>query len=141
MKNGRPEKIIFRLAISGYFIFAMLFLSYFINYGHNFPEQASIYLSWLGTQSMSQFEILAEWIGTISLGLSAIAAVGLFLLYQWARPTFAISIVLLFISGLPAKYPLLMTAEQNFFDSVASLFAGLIIALAYWSPIKDNLKK
>lgn len=134
-------KKIFRFITIANIVFIILFEVHLIGYGHDFPQAAQEYQSWLSKQPMSQLEVIAEWIGMPALGASLIASIGLFFFRRWARLVFLVSIIVMLICGLPTKYPLLMTAEQNFFDSMVSLLSGLIFALAYWSPIKDNFKK
>lgn len=134
-------KTLFRLITIANIVFIILFEVRLIDYGYDFPQAAQTYQSWLSMQPISQLEVIAEWIGMPALGISIVAAIGLLFFRQWARWVFLISIIVMLICGLATRYPLLMTAELNFLDSMVSLFSGMVIALAYWSPIKENFKK
>jgi len=108
--------------------------------GHDsLPEPAVKYLEWWNHEPQSVLEKTAGWVGLSATFISIISVIALYFKYRWARLTFLIMIVVLFTMELLMDYPVFQSPMENFFDSLAAILAGVIIALSYWSPISKKL--
>jgi hypothetical protein len=78
---------------------------------------------------------LVGWMGYGYLAAATIACIGLLLFRHWARPLFvAVTLFGLMPWDGATVYPPL----EYLFVHLEFVFAGAIIAAAYWSPVKDS---
>ena len=80
------------------------------------------------------------WLAVIGVGVTlayVVAIIGLFRFWPFARPLFAILIVIGFISTLPFGARVQARSVASFDDAI-TLLEGVVLALLYWSPIREK---
>ena len=87
---------------------------------------------WLLEQSWLLVGIFAPLAAAGVAGL-----VGLFLLRAWGR-TLSVCFTIVVLSLMPFAGPTLYSAPEQVSSEAASLLWGIILALAYWSPISSR---
>lgn len=98
-----------------------------------FQAQESIFEP--GAAALPPFSDVPYWLGNLLLVTGLVAAVGLCLEKRWARTLFVVT----FAAGV-ISYPLteffVSSGWMAMFGYFAAVTEGMIIALAYFSPVK-----
>jgi len=121
-------------------ISAVFYLAWFLlPYTHrNFPPHIQDLLDWggYGSIAFTQHPLFYFSIGAAKL----ISTLGLFLFLSWGRwlllAAVAISVAMVPFSGMAVAPPL-----DSFWGSLAGLTDGAILALAFFSPIAESMRK
>lgn len=125
----------FLVIISGVLYIAWYLLPYTQK---NFPPNIQDLLDWggYGSIALTQHPLFYFSMGTAKL----ISTLGLFLFLSWGRwlllAVVTISIALVPFSGMAVASPL-----DSFVGSLAALTDGAILALAFFSPISESMRK
>ncbi len=134
-------KHVFRFAIIAYLVFLGAFVIVGLRTIRGFPPEALHYVEWYAQIPMDRAEAITNRLGIASLIVSVISAIALLFYYRPARIGFFIAVLISEFCDLFIKNPLLTTGTLSVLDSMASFFSGAIIALAYFSPIKDHFSR
>jgi hypothetical protein len=129
MKLNKDILLIFLVAA-----YVILGLAYFIGSytpNTNLQAEALLYLEWLSRHQMTPIEYITYWAGMFGFVLSIVSAIGLVFSIIFLRYLFLFSIIILLGSSLFIETPLLITGYQNFIESSAALFAGMILILSF----------
>jgi hypothetical protein len=105
---------------------------------HALPPQLQTYKHTLRAADRASGRL--AWEGAIAAGVMlayAIAIIGLFRFWPFARPLFAVLIVISFISTLWFG-PRIQTRSVASFDDAITVLEGVVLALLYWSPIRER---
>lgn len=125
----------FLVIISAVFYLAWYLLPYT---QRSFPPHIQDLLDWggYGSIALTQHPLFYLSIGAAKL----LSTLGLFLLHSWGRwlllTTVAISIIMIPFSGMAVAPPL-----DGFVGSLVALTDGAILALAFFSPIAEIMRK
>ena len=125
----RSTKLIFRTFLGAYAVVVIgLFIKVLLLGPNQLPEAAATYLNWWHQQPQSSVERAIGWVGLVATVLSLIAILGMWVFSAWARPLFVVSVLVLIGIEPLMDLPILKTPVEYFFDSVAGIIAGGIIA-------------
>lgn len=128
-------KRIYITLIFCYVIATLGYLSYIYTYNlGNYPDEARVYLSWLGKQGMSAFEEIGFLCGTLATLGSIVCAL---VMYKFRRFNylFVLLVFIILVSSLTVKNPILVTGTSQFISSLLAIVTGALIAVSF---IADN---
>jgi len=118
-----------RVAVFAYLVVGVLFLVTVFYLQKNLPNEALEYIEWWSRQPLGLVEMLISWIGVVFFIISLMAAIGLFYYYQFSMVVFIASIMILNVTKLAVKYPILLTPLEGFLESSLFLISGFIIGI------------
>ncbi|MBI3714864.1 MAG: hypothetical protein HY255_02590 [Betaproteobacteria bacterium] len=93
-------------------------------------------LDYVKAQDASQSTLL-DVIALIFIGGFLASVYGLYQFRPWSRPLF---LAVLVLSAVPLTGPVVMAPIDAFLNDMSSILAGALIALAYWSPVKNRFR-
>ena len=126
----------FRIALAAYTMTVIAVVVVVLLIGPvEMPAPAMEYLVWWSSQPQSKLEFVAGWVGLFATLFSLLSATALFFYGSWSRPLFAVSVFIIFVCDGLMEYPVLRSSFEAQMESLASLLAGGIIAMSYWSPL------
>lgn len=104
----------------------------------NVPDTALAYMSWYALQAKSTPAWILGWIGLVAAAVSVICALAMIWFMRWARPVFAVSIVVLLVGELFLELPILKPSFEYFLDSLAGILSGCVVVFSYFSRAADS---
>jgi hypothetical protein len=68
------------------------------------------------------------------------SVIGLFFFRRWARPLYLVTTILATLL-LPVSGPYVASGWSQMIDELGLIVSGVILALIYWSPLKELFKR
>lgn len=104
------------------------------------PFELQQYVSTQAASPMSPRVVVAFAIWVPAVVMTLAAAVGMY--FFW-RPARALALIgtLLALAALPFHEPTVETGLAIFFNEGASILWGMVLALAYWSPLAQRFTR
>ena len=128
-----------RVAIALYITAALLFVAVsFVP--QKLPLEAISYAEWRAIQPLDTSVRGATTISIIGLIVFIGSAIGLLFGFVTARLIFTACILVMLFGELFLGLPALVSGIDNFLNTLASISAGLIIALSYWYKWDGGIK-
>jgi hypothetical protein len=132
----------FRLVLVLYAVLSAVLIAMAFLFGKGqLPDAALAYLRWWAEQPRSSLQSVLAWIGLTATVVSVLCAIAMTVFARWARPLFAVCVVVLVASEAQYGYPVLQTSIGYLFSSVLAVLAGGIIVFSYWSGVSDAFAK
>ena len=78
---------------------------------------------------------MVGWLGGAYLTMASMACIGLLLFKNWARLLF---VIVTLVGSIPWDGPTVYPAMEYLFINLEFVLAGVIIALSYWSPVRER---
>lgn len=103
------------------------------------PLELQRYLSRLYSEPFSGRAIIAAVIWVPGIVLSLIGAIGMFVFWRPGR-ILALIGTLLAVGALPFYEPIVTTGLATSFNEGSSILWGMVLALAYWSPLAQRFE-
>ena len=88
---------------------------------------------------LTALDLIGTVAGLAFLGLAVAATVGLFRFRNWARRLFLLLTLFGFVPVV-AMGPTVETGAATALAEAATLLSGVILALVYWSPVRDRFE-
>lgn len=104
------------------------------------PFELQPYVSRQSSGSLSGRDLIAVVIWVPAMVVALIAAVGMFFFWRPAR-ILALIATLLALAALPFSEPIVASGIASFFNEGASILWGMVLALAYWSPVAQHFAR
>ena len=104
------------------------------------PFELQRYVSRQSAGPLSARDIVALVIWAPAMVVSLIAAVGMFFFWRPGR-VLALIGTLLALAALPFSEPFVATGLATLFNEGSSILWGMVLALAYWSPLAQRFAK
>ena len=104
------------------------------------PFELQSYASRQSDGPFSGQDILALIIWVPAMVISLIAAIGMFFFWRPAR-VLALIGTLLALVALPFSEPFVATGLATLFNEGSSILWGMVLALAYWSPLAQRFAR
>ena len=104
------------------------------------PFDLQRYVSRQSEGLFSGQDLLALIIWIPAMVVSLIAAIGMFLFWRPAR-VLALIGTLLALAALPFSEPFVATGLATLFNEGSSILWGMVLALAYWSPLAQRFAR
>lgn len=104
------------------------------------PFELQSYMSRQSDAPLSGQDLLALVIWVPAIVISLIAAIGM--LFFW-RPARVLALIgtLLALVALPFSEPFVATGLATLFNEGSSILWGMVLALAYWSPLAQRFAR
>jgi hypothetical protein len=126
-----------RVAVVVYIAAALLFFALsFVP--QELPAEALSYAKWRAIQPLDAIVRGATTISIIALIVSIGSAIGLLFWLPAVRLVFTTCILLMLSAELFLGYPMLIAGTESFLNTLASISAGFIIALSYFSAVNSK---
>lgn len=114
-----------------YVIATLGYLAYI--YTHSlggYPDEARVYLLWLGNQGMSTTEEIGFFCGTLATLGSIVCAL---VMYRFRRYNyfFVLFVLVILISNMTIKNPILVTGMSQFISSFLAIITGALIMISF----------
>lgn len=104
------------------------------------PFELQRYVSQQAAGPMSARDLAAIVIWVPAMVVTLIAAIGMFLFWRPARVLALIGTVLALVA-LPFSEPFVATGLATLFNEGSSILWGMVLALAYWSPVAQRFAR
>ncbi len=104
------------------------------------PFELQRYVSKQSAGPISARDLIMLVIWVPAMVLSLIAAIGMFFFWRPARMLALIG-TLLALAAVPFSSPIVATGIATLFNEISSISWGMVLALAYWSPIATRFEK
>lgn len=104
------------------------------------PFELQRYMSRQSAGPISTRDLIMLVIWVPAMVLSLIAAIGMFFFWRPAR-TLALIGTLLALAAVPFSSPIVATGIATLFNEISSISWGMVLALAYWSPVAQHFGK
>ena len=104
------------------------------------PFELQRYVSRQAAEPFSGRDVIALVIWVPAMVISLIAAIGMFFFWRPARVLALIGTVLALVA-LPFSEPFVATGIATLFNEGSSLLWGVVLALAYWSPLAQRFAR
>jgi len=104
------------------------------------PFELQSYMSRQSDGPFSEQDILGFVIWVPAMVISLIAAIGMFFFWRPAR-VLALIGTLLALVALPFSEPFVATGLATLFNEGSSILWGMVLALAYWSPLTQRFAR
>jgi hypothetical protein len=120
----------FRLILALYLTFVVLAIVGHVVGAPNLPPPLREFVA-----AADKTTWMVSWLGVAYLMMASISCVGLFLFKNWARLLF---IVATLVGAMPWDGPTVYPAMEYLFINLEFVLAGVIIALSYFSPVRER---
>jgi len=104
------------------------------------PFELQSYMSRQSDAPFSEQDMLGFVIWVPAMVISLIAAIGMFLFWRPAR-VLALIGTLLALAALPLSESFVATGLATLFNKGSSILWGMVLALAYWSPLAQRFAR
>lgn len=104
------------------------------------PFELQRYVSRQSAGPLSGRDLIVLVIWVPAMVISLIAAIGMFFFWRPAR-VLALIGTLLALAALPFSEPFVATGLATLFNEGASILWGMVLALAYWSPLAQRFAR
>ena len=101
------------------------------------PFELQHYVSRQSSEPFSGGDLIAVVIWVPAMVITLIAAIGMFFFWRPSR-TLALVGTLLAFAALPFSEPFVATGLATLFNEGSSVLWGMVLALAYWSPLAQR---
>ena len=104
------------------------------------PFELQRYVSRQTSEPLSGGDLIAVVIWVPAMVITLIAAVGMFFFWRPAR-VLALIGTLLALAALPSSEPFVATGLATLFNEGSSILWGMVLAVAYWSPLAHRFAR
>jgi hypothetical protein len=123
-----PKK--FRLILALYLTFVVLAIIGHVVGAPNLPPPLREFVA-----AADKTTWMVSWFGIAYLIAASISCIGLLLFKNWARLLF---VVVTLVGSMPWDGPTVYPAMEYLFINLEFVLAGVIIALSFWSPVRER---
>jgi hypothetical protein len=140
MLEGVPLARFYRVALIAEWVLALGAAAIGIATEPLLAPELRAYLDRQASAPLTAYDLIEMAVGLAFLGLAAATTVGLFRFKRWARRLFLVLTLFGFVPIL-AMGPTVETGAATALAEAATLLSGIILALIYWSPVRDRFEK